>query len=68
LQDVVDVNTDAERGGPLVEYERRIAAGELMAGDKCQVFCTMISEWLWQRFTAPMYLFSKFHSNVKFSI
>ncbi|XP_026402183.1 AFG1-like ATPase isoform X1 [Papaver somniferum] len=25
------------RGGPFVEYERRIAAGELMDGDSCQV-------------------------------
>ncbi|OVA13125.1 ATPase [Macleaya cordata] len=25
------------RGGPLVEYERRIAAGELVDGDSCQV-------------------------------
>lgn len=31
-----DLSKDVERGGPLVEYERRIAAGELMAGDKCQ--------------------------------
>lgn len=31
-----DSSKDVERGGPLVEYERRIAAGELMAGDKCQ--------------------------------
>ncbi|XP_050214732.1 uncharacterized protein LOC126665843 isoform X3 [Mercurialis annua] len=30
-------STDASRGGPLVEYERRIAAGELMDGDSCQV-------------------------------
>ncbi|XP_050214731.1 uncharacterized protein LOC126665843 isoform X2 [Mercurialis annua] len=30
-------NGDASRGGPLVEYERRIAAGELMDGDSCQV-------------------------------
>ncbi|KAF6156370.1 hypothetical protein GIB67_031491 [Kingdonia uniflora] len=28
--------TPAERGGPLVEYERRIADGELMDGDSCQ--------------------------------
>lgn len=28
---------DANRGGPLVEYERRIAAGELFDGDACQV-------------------------------
>ncbi|KAL9224143.1 hypothetical protein vseg_000209 [Gypsophila vaccaria] len=26
-----------DRGGPLVEYERRIAAGELMDGDLCQL-------------------------------
>lgn len=25
------------RGGPLVEYERRIAEGELLDGDACQV-------------------------------
>lgn len=31
-----DSSKDVERGGPLIEYERRIAAGELMAGDKCQ--------------------------------
>lgn len=35
------VEGGAERGGPLVEYERRIAAGELMDGDLCQV-CTCI--------------------------
>ncbi|CAM8938760.1 unnamed protein product [Rhodiola kirilowii] len=29
--------TDVKRGGPLVEYERRIAAGELMDGDDCQI-------------------------------
>ncbi|KAM5554082.1 hypothetical protein ABKV19_026020 [Rosa sericea] len=28
---------DANKGGPLVEYERRIAAGELVDGDACQV-------------------------------
>ncbi|KAK2994256.1 hypothetical protein RJ640_013155, partial [Escallonia rubra] len=32
------VNTgDVERAGPLVEYERRVAAGELVDGDSCQV-------------------------------
>jgi hypothetical protein len=29
FQDVVDVYTDVERGGPLVEYERWITTGEL---------------------------------------
>ncbi|KAJ8751004.1 hypothetical protein K2173_016185 [Erythroxylum novogranatense] len=29
--------SDVTRGGPLVEYERRIAAAELVAGDNCQV-------------------------------
>lgn len=28
---------DASRAGPLIEYERRIAAGELVDGDMCQV-------------------------------
>lgn len=28
---------DTNRAGPLVEYERRIASGELMDGDTCQV-------------------------------
>lgn len=28
---------DVNRAGPLVEYERRIAAGELVDGDACQV-------------------------------
>nr|KJB23580.1 hypothetical protein B456_004G105600 [Gossypium raimondii] len=32
----VDI-TEVNRGGPLVEYERRIAAGELFDGDACQV-------------------------------
>ncbi|KAF9603698.1 hypothetical protein IFM89_037461 [Coptis chinensis] len=32
-----DSNTDAIRGGPLVEYARRIAAGELVDGDNCQI-------------------------------
>ncbi|PPD98072.1 hypothetical protein GOBAR_DD04904 [Gossypium barbadense] len=31
----VDI-TEVNRGGPLVEYERRIAAGELFDGDACQ--------------------------------
>ncbi|KAL6185478.1 hypothetical protein ACLB2K_041611 [Fragaria x ananassa] len=30
-------NGDTHKGGPLVEYERRIAAGELVDGDACQV-------------------------------
>lgn len=30
-------NGDLNRAGPLVEYERRIAAGELADGDSCQV-------------------------------
>ncbi|XP_031123689.1 AFG1-like ATPase isoform X2 [Ipomoea triloba] len=30
-------NREVNRGGPLVEYERRIAAGELFDGDACQV-------------------------------
>ncbi|KAJ9162913.1 hypothetical protein P3X46_022650 [Hevea brasiliensis] len=30
-------NGDVNRGGPLVEYERKIAAGELVDGDSCQV-------------------------------
>ncbi|KAJ8767508.1 hypothetical protein K2173_017552 [Erythroxylum novogranatense] len=36
--DVAKVSpSDVTRGGPLVEYERRIAAGELVDGDSCQV-------------------------------
>ncbi|PRQ53568.1 putative hexokinase [Rosa chinensis] len=36
--DAVQVtNGDASKGGPLVEYERRIAVGELVDGDACQV-------------------------------
>lgn len=31
------LESDEKRRGPLVEYERRIAAGELMDGDACQV-------------------------------
>ncbi|KAK6942359.1 ATPase, AFG1-like [Dillenia turbinata] len=31
------VTADASQGGPLVEYERRIATGELVDGDSCQV-------------------------------
>ncbi|CAI0427667.1 unnamed protein product [Linum tenue] len=34
---VPDSVADAHKAGPLVEYERRIAAGELMDGDSCQV-------------------------------
>ncbi|KAJ6863262.1 hypothetical protein NC652_039961 [Populus alba x Populus x berolinensis] len=30
-------NGDVNGGGPLVEYERRIAAGDLVDGDSCQV-------------------------------
>ncbi|KAF7806581.1 AFG1-like ATPase isoform X1 [Senna tora] len=29
--------TEINRGGPLVEYERRIASGELVDGDNCQI-------------------------------
>lgn len=32
-------SADASRAGPLIEYERRIAEGELMDGDMCQVWC-----------------------------
>ncbi|KAF3452889.1 hypothetical protein FNV43_RR03322 [Rhamnella rubrinervis] len=31
------INGDVNKAGPLVEYERRIAAGELVDGDACQV-------------------------------
>ncbi|KAJ4709464.1 lactation elevated protein 1-like [Melia azedarach] len=31
------IGGDANRAGPLVEYERRIAAGELLDGDVCQL-------------------------------
>ncbi|KAL2939843.1 FMN-dependent NADH-azoreductase 2 [Bienertia sinuspersici] len=31
-------NIDGNKGGPLVEYERRVAAGELFDGDLCQVY------------------------------
>ncbi|CAI0394217.1 unnamed protein product [Linum tenue] len=30
-------NSDGHKAGPLVEYERRIAAGELLDGDSCQL-------------------------------
>ncbi|KAL7093214.1 hypothetical protein ACP275_11G029400 [Erythranthe tilingii] len=30
-------NKEVNRGGPLVEYERRVAAGELLDGDACQL-------------------------------
>lgn len=30
-------DADVTRGGPLIEYERRIAAGELLEGDNFQV-------------------------------
>ena len=29
-------------GGPLLEYKRRIAAGELLDGDVCQVFSLVL--------------------------
>ncbi|XP_010268417.1 PREDICTED: lactation elevated protein 1-like isoform X2 [Nelumbo nucifera] len=32
-----DTSGDVGKAGPLVEYERRIAAGELVDGDSCQV-------------------------------
>ncbi|KAJ7955702.1 lactation elevated protein 1 [Quillaja saponaria] len=35
--DIVISITDLNRAGPLVEYERRIAMGELVDGDNCQV-------------------------------
>ncbi|XP_074282590.1 uncharacterized protein LOC141607119 isoform X2 [Silene latifolia] len=35
--DQVSNEENGEKGGPLVEYERRIAAGELMDGDLCQL-------------------------------
>jgi len=31
--------TETSKAGPLVEYERRIANGELVEGDACQVEC-----------------------------
>ncbi|KAK6151532.1 hypothetical protein DH2020_014167 [Rehmannia glutinosa] len=30
-------NGELNRGGPLIEYERRVAAGELLDGDACQI-------------------------------
>nr|XP_027117458.1 AFG1-like ATPase isoform X1 [Coffea arabica] len=40
--DAVNVaNGELIQGGPLVEYERRIAAGELVDGDICQVLGTL---------------------------
>jgi len=38
LESVVSV-TETSKAGPLVEYERRIANGELVEGDACQVEC-----------------------------
>jgi hypothetical protein len=38
LKFVVSV-TETSGSGPLVEYERRIANGELVDGDSCQVEC-----------------------------
>ncbi|XP_030523645.1 AFG1-like ATPase [Rhodamnia argentea] len=36
--DAAKISTgDASRAGPLIEYDRRIAAGELVDGDMCQV-------------------------------
>lgn len=34
---LTDLMTEVNGGGPLLEYERRIAAGELLDGDECQV-------------------------------
>lgn len=50
LDFVVSV-TETNRGGPLVEYERRIASGELVEGDSCQVECLhfhliLIHNWI----------------------
>lgn len=35
---LTNLMTELNGGGPLLEYERRVAAGELMDGDACQVF------------------------------
>lgn len=40
--------TELNKAGPLVEYERRISAGELVDGDVCQVWqliCSTLMEW-----------------------
>ena len=34
---VIDSVKEENRAGPLVEYDRRIAEGELVDGDNCQV-------------------------------
>lgn len=34
---LTDLLAELNGGGPLLEYERRIAAGELLDGDACQV-------------------------------
>lgn len=34
---MTDLLAELNGGGPLLEYERRIAAGELLDGDACQV-------------------------------
>lgn len=34
---LTDFTAEVNGGGPLLEYERRIAAGELVDGDECQV-------------------------------
>jgi len=37
----VESVTVTNRSGPLVEYERRIAIGELVDGDSCQVMSAL---------------------------
>lgn len=37
-----DLIKDLSRAGPLVEYERRIGAGDLVDGDSCQVLQSML--------------------------
>lgn len=37
VEPVTDANGDTNRAGPLIEYERRIALGELVDGDLCQL-------------------------------
>lgn len=47
LSNAAHVDTDVSKAGPLIEYERRIAAGELVDGDACQLGTLMLLQRLY---------------------
>lgn len=50
--------TGLNRAGPLVEYERRILAGELVDGDSCQVTLSTFFWWKWGSYLTLIWVLS----------